>query len=360
VLYVVGHPDDELLFVNPDLEREIQSGKKVRTVYLTSGDLSDVYTDREQRVMSAAAAMAGVADSWSCASASYGGKPTRRCTLTARPLVSSLFIRVLDGRAGDLYDGATVGTADGATTYTKAQMMTTMSAIITEFQPTIVGTLDGTFGYGGDHPDHIAAALFAMDAARADGVPRVLKMHRGYTIFNDTPPPDAEARNLTSAEHAEKARIMGVYEGGPLVVNDIYDQWCWRFYQVASVAKDPGPFRHSNGKCLEAASATDGAVVRLATCSGAATQVWTFGADSHVRGPGDRCLGSAPSGSGMVIKPCDGAAVDQRWTLLNNGQLKGNAMACLAGTTSTVSSAACATDESVSLYRPLPEQVWQP
>ncbi|MEO5767523.1 MAG: PIG-L family deacetylase, partial [Polyangia bacterium] len=37
-LYVVAHPDDELLFMNPDLEGAIQAGGIVVTAYATSGD----------------------------------------------------------------------------------------------------------------------------------------------------------------------------------------------------------------------------------------------------------------------------------------------------------------------------------
>ena len=37
-LYVVAHPDDDLLFMNPDVQTDITAGRAVRTVYVTSGD----------------------------------------------------------------------------------------------------------------------------------------------------------------------------------------------------------------------------------------------------------------------------------------------------------------------------------
>src|SRR5437762_8431694 len=38
---IVAHPDDDLLFQSPDVLDDIQSGKCVRTVYLTAGERGD-------------------------------------------------------------------------------------------------------------------------------------------------------------------------------------------------------------------------------------------------------------------------------------------------------------------------------
>ena len=39
VLVVVAHPDDDIIFMNPDLETFNRSGSPSCTVYVTSGDL---------------------------------------------------------------------------------------------------------------------------------------------------------------------------------------------------------------------------------------------------------------------------------------------------------------------------------
>src|SRR6188472_3148233 len=41
---VVAHPDDDLLFQSPDLLHDVQSGKCVRTVYVTAGERGNLNT----------------------------------------------------------------------------------------------------------------------------------------------------------------------------------------------------------------------------------------------------------------------------------------------------------------------------
>src|SRR5690348_13322199 len=77
VLNFVAHPDDDLLFLSPDLLRAIQAGGNVRTVYMTAGDgglhASSYWQDRESGVRAAYAEMAGVANSWTQSDAGVEG-----------------------------------------------------------------------------------------------------------------------------------------------------------------------------------------------------------------------------------------------------------------------------------------------
>ncbi len=36
-LTIVAHPDDDLLFLNPDILRDIEAGRCARTVFVTAG-----------------------------------------------------------------------------------------------------------------------------------------------------------------------------------------------------------------------------------------------------------------------------------------------------------------------------------
>jgi|GEM_PF-2206951 len=358
-LYVVAHPDDELLFINPDLEADIQAGRKVRTVYVTSGDLTDYYLTREAGVMSAGAAMAGVDNNWSCTSATYAGKAVKSCTLVARPLVTSLFMRIGDGQVMNLFTGGTATTADNSSTYDQAQTLAVLAAIQAEFQPTRVGTLDGTLAYGSEHSDHIAAAFFTFDVARSDGVVRQLIMYRGYTMYADPPPPGPMPANLSVAQYAEKLRIMDVY-GGPVSPGGIYDQWCQRFYPIPATPGGPGPLRANAGPCLAPTSSADGAALQVVTCDGSAGQIWTVGGDSRVVGLGGRCLGVADDGTTAVIKTCNGGA-DQRWTLMSSGQLKGTRDSCLTTYGTSVLSQVCGSEPNADdppLFFPPTTQEW--
>jgi LmbE family N-acetylglucosaminyl deacetylase len=66
-VYVVAHPDDDLLFQAPDLQTDVSSSRCVTTVFLTSGDSGTTTTYARSREAGSAAAyaqMAGVSNSW--------------------------------------------------------------------------------------------------------------------------------------------------------------------------------------------------------------------------------------------------------------------------------------------------------
>jgi LmbE family N-acetylglucosaminyl deacetylase len=363
-LYVVAHPDDELLFMNPDLETDIQAGRSTLTVYATSGDGGDPNVDwrgREASVRAAHAAMAGVTNSWSCAAATYAGKPTVKCTLSGKPTVKMVFLRLLDGSLNELPIGNTVGTIDASTTYTAAQLTATLAAIQTEVQPGHVGTLDGTLAHGPDHQDHITSAIFAFGVARTDGVARQLVMYRGYSIYEpsfvDPPAPSPEPENLSTAQYQEKLRILKFYQAPPL--DDPFDPWCHRFYPITNVNAGTGPLHTAAGQCLQASGTADGSAVVIAPCNGAASQTWTRTGGNRVTTSTGQCLGVGPDGSNVVVKTCS-AGADQIWTLLSDGELRGTSEACLAISGSGVFSATCEADTSAAHYFPLVSQRWSP
>jgi LmbE family N-acetylglucosaminyl deacetylase len=67
VLNVVAHPDDDLLFLSPDLLDALRSGDDVRTVYLTAGDAGraqEYWRGRTLGVGAAYATLLGVPDAW--------------------------------------------------------------------------------------------------------------------------------------------------------------------------------------------------------------------------------------------------------------------------------------------------------
>lgn len=363
-LYVVAHPDDDLLFMNPALETDIKGTTGVVTVYATSGDggdpSNDIWRDREVSVRSAHAAMAGVADAWSCAAATYASKPAVKCTLTARPAIRTIFLRILDGDVEALGNGDPAGTVDDSAVFTPAQFTATLTAIMAEVQPGHVGVLDATQAHGSDHQDHINSAQFMLDVARADGVARQLTLYRGYSMyepsFASAPIPAASPENLTTAQYQEKLRIIQVYQTPPL--DDPFDQWCRRFYPIMAMTGPAGPLKDSTGRCLQANGTAENAAVVVATCNAGTSQSWTVGANSRVVGPGGKCLAVGSDGSSVVIKTCVASSADQRWTLLSDGQLHGRFDACLNVSGTTVTSTTCGVDMSQSLYTPPASQRW--
>lgn len=84
-------------------------------------------------------------------------------------------------------------------------------------------------------------------------------------------------------------------------------------------------------RCLEATAAS-GAPVRLAPCTSATTQRWTFtGAGAAVKGPGGLCLDAtdgATDGGALLVSTCAGTT-NQKWTLQSSGTITGPGGKCI-------------------------------
>jgi hypothetical protein len=101
VISFVAHIDDDLLFMNPSIERAIDDGKCVRTVAITAGDAGEdetYWTGREAGQRAAYATMAGVANQWTFGDAGVGGRSIVMATNDANPKVSLVWMRLPDGR----------------------------------------------------------------------------------------------------------------------------------------------------------------------------------------------------------------------------------------------------------------------
>ena len=359
-VYVAAHPDDDLLFMNPDVESAFLSGHAVRTVYVTSGDAgqdASYWQSREDGIRSAYAAMARVADAWSCGTITFAAKASQLCTLSAAPRLSVLFLRLPDAGLAQLWatDGgppfwvtpvASRRTVDGASDYTRADLVRVLAAVIEDAEPERVGATDGTLAYGDDHTDHIAAGLFVLDAVHAaHGVPEV-RMYRGYSTYQTwSAVPAPEARNLTLSEHDAKTRLMTAYSGPP-APGHLYDEWCWRHYSTTSVS-GAGALGQA-GRCIDVSggAAVAGAAVAASACSGSPGQRWNVQPDGLVVGLGGLCLTLGPGGTPATLAACTGAP-GQTWTLLDNGQLHGAGARCvtLDGDGATLRDTACTSQQ---------------
>src|SRR5204863_8233295 len=105
-----------------DLLHDVQAGRCVRTVYITAGERRDInrLLTREAGVEAAYAQMAGVADSWTTADAGVAGHPMPLRTLTGRPNISLMFMRLPQGFWGDVdrpKDEATQNAPGGINTF---------------------------------------------------------------------------------------------------------------------------------------------------------------------------------------------------------------------------------------------------
>lgn len=225
---IVAHPDDDLLFLSPDIDRHINSGGQSITVVITAGDITgngdtpgERARNRQRGLMDAYARMAGVSDSnpdaqeeWSGEVWRIGGRQVEWYWLNGAPApVDLVFMNLHDGALEDTYKGATDNTViptgglvGESFSYNRAAVVSTLAEIIKHYRPTVVRAqdTDPDHRYTADHGDHIHAARFAAEAVNASGLRPIVINYRDYNIF------DCQV-NLSSDVRGRKNSIFQVY-----------------------------------------------------------------------------------------------------------------------------------------------------
>ncbi|WP_432830057.1 PIG-L family deacetylase [Dactylosporangium sp. CA-092794] len=250
-LQIVAHEDDDLIFMNPDLDNTIAAGIPVATVFMTAGQITgDGDTpeararNRQKGALNAYASMAGLADGddnsqneWDGAAWSVGGKVVERYTLRARNTIQVAFMDLRDGELGDLYGGTPQNTIvpSGQTIvsapqqYGHADAVAVLAAIMSALHPTVVRAQDAEpdrrAGYAPDHADHVAAASFAREATASYTDPLYEVSYRDYNIAS-------VPQNLDTSEGTRKRAIIQKYAiYDTTLKNDLAntgsDQYAW-------------------------------------------------------------------------------------------------------------------------------------
>ncbi len=232
-LLVPAHPDDDLLFMSPDLLHEIRAGRCVRTLYLTAGDANldrSYWSGREAGVEAAYAAMAGERNRWESSETVLAAHPVQVRTLVDDPRVSLAFLRLPDGLekgTGGSGHGreslqklwqARIGTihpVDGSAPYTRKSLRAALTAAMRTLRPGRILAGDDLNAFGaGDHSDHYAAAYFAGAAQRRYSGPHTFVAFRGYPVRTSPP-------NISGADLAAKTDAFLAYaEHDPRVCGD--------------------------------------------------------------------------------------------------------------------------------------------
>lgn len=223
VMLVVAHPDDDLLFLSPDLLHDIQRGECVRTVYLTAGNANrgaSYWQRREAGERAAYAQMAAVPNAWTRSDAGLPGHPIPVYALASRPGISLAFMRLPDGipdGSGGSLNGfeslqklwvgtiAAIHPVDGSSAYSREELVAALAFLMATFRADRIDVLDyaGAFG-NGDHSDHHASAYFARAAHRQYAAAHVLIGYLGYKI-------SAMPVNVTGADYTAKRDAYLVY-----------------------------------------------------------------------------------------------------------------------------------------------------
>jgi len=256
LLNVVAHPDDDLLFLSPDLIQHIKDGECVRTVFVTAADDNNnatYWSAREDGVRSAYATMAQAKNVWRTRDIELNDHTIKLSTLAGKPNISLMFMRLPDGNSdgsgfkNDMYQSLQklwqgkqpdIRTVDGADTYTKETITTTLTAIMEDFEAREIHTQDFVGHYNdGDHSDHHTIAYLTQLASRNYKAPHTLIGYEDYTTFKKLP-------NVAGDNYALKYQIFSVYAGHDRAICDdtivcrqeitSFKDWAAREYQVGT------------------------------------------------------------------------------------------------------------------------------
>ena len=249
-MQVVAHPDDELFFMNPDIDRSINTDLPAITVYLTAGELTgngatpaERARNRQRGLQNAYAEMAGVADAddatqleWGGVAFPLAGRLVELYHLRARGDIQLLFLNLPDGQLRNVDTGGSVdsvvpagGLVGSSSRYDRADVLEVLRSLMNLYRPTVLRSLDPEpdrrSGYTEEHTDHITAAAFAREAAAGYSARLYEVNYRGYNI-GDVPP------NLSAEETARKGRILEEYYRFDRAFGDSHggDRWLSRMY----------------------------------------------------------------------------------------------------------------------------------
>ena len=280
-LYIVAHQDDDLLFMNPDLQDAIDAGHTIKTVFLTAGhndpattsaeavppgsprvgSSAPYYLEREAGSLAAYATMAGVSNRWTAKERDADEQETEdgvpiEVSLVERPNISLVFFRlpIGDGTGAasgpgvfavnlrDLWLGnaQTIPALDGSAAYTKDQLVKALTRLIHRFSPHLIVTQDSS-GFNGtgrdpsginifftgntgecdlyDNSDHYYGATFARAAENAWGRTHRLRRYRGYNIGNEAP-------NVFGQDLARKKLVFQAYAERDTAIFSSHPPFC--------------------------------------------------------------------------------------------------------------------------------------
>ncbi|MCX4675817.1 ricin-type beta-trefoil lectin domain protein [Streptomyces sp. NBC_01433] len=361
----VAHQDDDLLFINPEIQQATGPRCAFSTVYLTSGDAGRAYAggdyvqSREEGVRAAYAEMAGVPNRWTRDDLHVGTRTIASFTLNGKTGVRLSFLRLPDGIPDGegtakysrqsllkLFRGKirTIQPVDGSQSYTEQQLVDSLTALARRDGIKRTLTLDydnATFGHtytpGADHSDHgVAGRYFRRVAFGLPGGAQDRVM--GYLGYGMSRLPE----NLDPVRARQKEAIFQSYRRGtgcesracPMghYMKGKYHEWVGREYSLKPRTPQPGEIVSAIGlanragrheRCLGSASGPSGShaavEVRTFDCNGGADQSWRVNAGTIESKSGRNCL--TADSQRITVSTCDHRP-HQKWRLDKNGRIE--------------------------------------
>lgn len=250
---VTAHPDDDLLFMNPDLAEGLRSGRPTTGIYLTAGeaavpDQAGYSAARQEGTRAAYAQMVRKPNEWLRGTMPVGhGRLAEVDTLRADPDVRLVFLNLPEdanpqqGRHAlsrlrhDPALTVTTTVPAGAAVphpqlFDRRAVVESITALLDAFQPTVVRLQDDQpdrryqSNWVGvhNHPDHVAGAALAKEALAAHRPRAFSPMVLTYRDYNVADTPSAlsdEDKGTTREAFAAYAAHDVLAKGG------IYRSW---------------------------------------------------------------------------------------------------------------------------------------
>lgn len=364
VMQILAHPDDDLYFMNPQLQQSIDANDQLVSVYLNCGEtggrnkapgrtssppnIADYAGARRQGLRQAYALMAtGDAKApWEIQAITLpDGTPIELDTLGRHPGIRLVFLGVRQHSSSgsgpsrglpdlwadpDMVTRTLVSTGSPAQAphkVTRAGLIDALAHLLDRYKPTLVRTMDpdpdmqvhdakhrahhDQSGYS-DHPDHTAAALFTYAALAhyqgpGDGRPYVVTAYRGYD--NERWP-----HNLSAQAIRGKADILNAYGGSPEDCDDKTFGGCGDYDVGRDRSYGTGWLQRTSLRYPTAApqlcQAPDGRLTAFAVLGGQAA-MW----QESERGPGKWPAPKMLGGDGLLPGLTASLTKDGRWQL---------------------------------------------
>ncbi len=323
VVAIVAHPDDELLFMNPDIDNKIQAGACVSAIYLTAGDagaLTGYATDRTYGAKSAWATMAGVNSAWSSSYLPVSAGQTQsvlKATLETKPGVHLYFLNAYEGfQDGSRPDGSMqklwlnqitqLPTVEPLPSYTRQSLINTVSQLLVNERPAETYLMDTTNHKTMDHSDHTYGALFATQGVAGYKTGQTSYNYMGYAnyTYQQNVSFNAFDRKMTVYHAYDKYDVNTHIDGNPsLSLYGLYRTALMngQFRMTGSypaklpdnrVYTNAGILTGINGMCMdiENGSAAEGTIAQIWGCVGVGAQQWRISTQNQIVDNNGNCL----------------------------------------------------------------------
>ncbi|HPH68529.1 MAG TPA: PIG-L family deacetylase [Kofleriaceae bacterium] len=331
---IVAHPDDDLIFMQPDSFTAVTRGDAIITVYVTAGQAKKdlAYADDRERAVLYAYQVASGATGWDCGTISLADHLAEHCAaIGAHGPVSLVFLGLPDGGPPGNFPGSLLslwsGKVDYVRTvarrsqrYTEDDVVAVLADVLRQSKPAQVYTLDVLATHEldiADHSDHtLVGAATARAVAAAQSLAPIVSF-RGYNVL-------VEPENKPLVMYDAVSIMMRGYGACTETCGRCGEQVCSsisEYHQKLLSRRYATSFRTRNetmrlqlgGYCLT----TAGSAVLLGDC--AAAPAWQLRGDRIMLA--GACL-TAQLDGGVRMATCDGSAA-QWWRQRDEGEFVG-------------------------------------